>query len=75
MKSTEEQGASEDGRQVCFGGNDIADSNKVEANAVDEPLNDLDAYYRQHWNPAERVGAPVGLQLVGKRLEDEKVSP
>ncbi|KAF7944585.1 uncharacterized protein EAE97_005218 [Botrytis byssoidea] len=35
--------------------------------------NDLDKWYHDHYNVEEQIGAPVGLQLVAKKLEDEKV--
>lgn len=37
------------------------------------PRNDLDKWYHEHYHVEEQIGAPVGLQLVAKKLEDEKV--
>ncbi|TGO64820.1 hypothetical protein BCON_0005g00160 [Botryotinia convoluta] len=38
-----------------------------------KPRNDLDQWYHDHYNVEEQIDAPVGLQLVAKKLEDEKV--
>ncbi|KAH6622086.1 amidase signature domain-containing protein [Boeremia exigua] len=37
------------------------------------PLGELDKDNRELWDPEEFHGAPVGLQLVGRRFEDEKI--
>jgi Asp-tRNA(Asn)/Glu-tRNA(Gln) amidotransferase A subunit family amidase len=39
----------------------------------DKPLSGLDEDNRERWDPNEFHGAPVGLQLVGRRFEDEKI--
>lgn len=36
-------------------------------------LGELDQENRELWNPEEFHGAPVGLQIVGRRFEDEKI--
>ncbi|KAM0123540.1 hypothetical protein ACHAO1_011273 [Botrytis cinerea] len=38
-----------------------------------KPRNDLDKWYHDYYNVEEQIDAPVGLQLVAKKLEDEKV--
>ena len=37
------------------------------------PLNDMDKYYYEQYRPEQFENAPVSLQLVGRRYEDEKV--
>lgn len=39
----------------------------------DEILGELDQDNRELWDPQEFHGAPVGLQLVGRRFDDEKI--
>ena len=39
----------------------------------EQPLGELDEDNRKLWDPEEFHGAPVGLQLVGRRFEDEKI--
>ncbi|WBW75118.1 fatty-acid amide hydrolase [Schizosaccharomyces osmophilus] len=38
-----------------------------------EPMNDDDAFYYQNYKPEDYKDAPVGLQLVGTRWEDENL--
>lgn len=38
-----------------------------------KPLNQLDGNIQADYDPAFYHGAPVSLQLVGRRLEEEKV--
>ncbi|TGO28232.1 hypothetical protein BPAE_0030g00180 [Botrytis paeoniae] len=38
-----------------------------------KPRNDLDKWYHDRYDVEEQINAPVGLQLVAKKLEDEKV--
>ena len=38
-----------------------------------EPRNEMDRWYREHYDPVAQKRVPVCLQLVAKRLEDEKV--
>lgn len=38
-----------------------------------EPRNQMDRWYQEHYDPVAQKDAPVCLQLVAKRLEDEKV--
>jgi amidase len=35
--------------------------------------NEMDGWYQQHYDPVKQEGAPVNLQLVAKKMEDEKV--
>ncbi|TGO86225.1 hypothetical protein BPOR_0322g00050 [Botrytis porri] len=37
------------------------------------PRNDIDKWCHDHYDVEEQIDAPVGLQLVAKKLEDEKV--
>lgn len=37
------------------------------------PRNDMDEWVRKHYNAVEQRDAPVSLQLVGKRMDDERV--
>lgn len=41
--------------------------------SMDEPLSGHDEDNRKLWDPEEFHGVPVGLQLVGRRFEDEKI--
>lgn len=38
-----------------------------------QPLSDMDKLIQNEYNPKFYDGAPVSLQLAGKRLEEEKV--
>ena len=40
---------------------------------TEQSLGELDKDNRKLWDPEEFHGAPVGLQLVGRRFEDEKI--
>jgi len=40
---------------------------------VYKPRNDLDAWNWSQYNPESMDGHPVGLQIVGRRFEEEKV--
>ena len=42
-------------------------------NDIEQTLGELDMENRNAWDPEEFQGAPVGLQLVGRRFEDEKI--
>jgi amidase len=42
-------------------------------NEGDKPFSGHDEYNRKSWDADEFHGAPVGLQLVGRRFEDEKI--
>ena len=42
-------------------------------NDIEQTLGELDLENRNAWDPEEFHGAPVGLQLVGRRFEDEKI--
>ena len=42
-------------------------------NGDEEILGELDKDNRKLWDPNEFHGAPVGLQLVGRRFDDEKI--
>ncbi|RHZ50159.1 uncharacterized protein CDV56_104675 [Aspergillus thermomutatus] len=37
------------------------------------PRNDMDRWYQEHYHPGKQQGAPINLQLVAKKMEDEKV--
>jgi amidase len=46
----------------------------VDKKRVDfQPLNDLDARVQNTYDPGLNDGGPVSLQLIGRRLEEEKV--
>ncbi|KAJ5215695.1 Amidase [Penicillium cinerascens] len=37
------------------------------------PKNEFDSWAHEHYDPVKQVGAPVSLQIVAKRLEEEKL--
>ncbi|KAI0309924.1 amidase [Amylostereum chailletii] len=37
------------------------------------PVNDLDKLIQSHYDPEEFDGSPIGLQIMGRRLQEEKV--
>lgn len=37
------------------------------------PRNDMDRYYYENHDPEKQKNSPVALQLVAKKMEDEKV--
>lgn len=37
------------------------------------PKNEFDSWAYEHYDPVKQVGAPVSLQIVAKRLEEEKL--
>ena len=37
------------------------------------PRNNMDKWYHDNYDAQQQVNAPVGLQLVAKKLEDEKL--
>ncbi|QRW24799.1 amidase [Rhizoctonia solani] len=39
----------------------------------DEPRNPIDAFVKEQWDPEAFDGAPIGLQLVGRRWQEEKL--
>ncbi|GAB1528443.1 hypothetical protein RhiTH_011637 [Rhizoctonia solani] len=39
----------------------------------DEPRNPIDAFVKKQWDPEAFDGAPIGLQLVGRRWQEEKL--
>ncbi|CAE6522259.1 unnamed protein product [Rhizoctonia solani] len=39
----------------------------------DEPRNPIDGFVKAQWNPETFHGAPIGLQLVGRRWQEEKL--
>ncbi|EIW63987.1 general amidase GmdA [Trametes versicolor FP-101664 SS1] len=45
----------------------------ADAGAVDEPRNETERVVRAEWDPATYDGIPVSLQLVGKRLNEERL--
>jgi amidase len=50
----------------------FADS-KIDAKRADyEPLNDMDAAVQAEYDPEAYHGAPVAIQVIGKRLSEEK---
>lgn len=42
-------------------------------NGDEQPLSGLDEENKSLWDPEEFDGAPIGLQLVGRRFDDEKI--
>ncbi len=46
---------------------------RADAGAVDEPRNETERVVRAEWDPATYDGIPVSLQLVGKRLNEERL--
>lgn len=40
---------------------------------VSEPRNALDAHNRELWDPASMEGLPVGIQIIGRRFDEEFV--
>ncbi|KAF2017663.1 acetamidase [Aaosphaeria arxii CBS 175.79] len=58
---------------VSFPCNVTADQEKDQSAVQDQPLSDLDKETRQDYQPALVHGMPVSLQLVARRLEEEKL--
>jgi amidase len=48
------------------------DQEKDQAEADYKPMNDQDEFNHKLYSPATYVNAPISLQLVGRRYEDEK---
>ncbi|KAF2994002.1 hypothetical protein E8E13_002387 [Curvularia kusanoi] len=51
----------------------MVDKERDSWNSDGQILGDQDQDHRKLWDPDEFHGAPVGLQLVGRRFEDEKI--
>lgn len=51
----------------------FADKNLDQRRTSWQPLNEEDASIQADYDPEFYDGTPVGLQCVGRRLEDEKV--
>lgn len=49
------------------------DSEKDPKDSQYEPLNDQDRFIYEMYSPEKFAGAPVSLQIVGRRQYDEKV--
>lgn len=52
---------------------DISRTSGTDTSALDEVRNPLDTYNQGLWDLASMKGLPVGVQIIGRRFDEEKV--